>query len=72
MVALRRDHFLCKECRKYGRRVQADVVHHIQEIDIAPRLAYSLSNMESLCKECHNKRHPEKGGQGKVKKNHLR
>lgn len=59
-TALRRDKYLCRECYKYGKRVEAEVVHHKVEVLTDYSLAFDLDNLESLCKACHNKRHPEK------------
>lgn len=59
---LRRDKYLCQDCKRYGRRVDATTVHHISELDSFPELALCDKNLVSLCDKCHNKRHPEKGG----------
>lgn len=59
---LRRDDYLCKRCRRYGRRVQATEVHHIKPRDEYPELALAPENCVSLCKACHRAMHPEKGG----------
>jgi len=59
---LRRDGYMCVECRKYGRRRDATVVHHILELEEHPELALNDKNLISLCDSCHNKMHPEKGG----------
>lgn len=59
---LRRDGYQCVECRKYGRIREATRVHHIKHLEDYPELALADSNLESLCAECHNKKHPEKGG----------
>ena len=59
---LRRDNYLCLECKKYGRRREAETVHHIKHADEYPELAYNDDNLISLCSSCHNKAHPEKGG----------
>ena len=56
----RRDHYMCVQCRRYGRMRPAQVVHHIKHVDEYPELAYTDSNLESLCMACHNKAHPEK------------
>lgn len=61
-AALLRDGYQCRECRRYGRTRQADIVHHVQHVEDRPDLAYRLDNLVSLCRECHNKQHPEKGG----------
>lgn len=62
---LRRDSYQCQECRRYGRKRQATTVHHIQHLDEHPELALTPSNLISLCSQCHNKAHPEKGGSRK-------
>lgn len=59
---MRRDNYMCQNCRKYGRMREAKVVHHIKHVDEFPELAYEDSNLESLCLSCHAKEHPEKGG----------
>lgn len=62
LVILRRDGYQCQDCKRYGRIRQAVTVHHIQHLDECPELAFQSDNLISLCAECHNKRHPEKGG----------
>ena len=62
LAILRRDKYLCQECRKYGKIKEAVTVHHIKHADTHPELAFEDSNLESLCTGCHNKMHPEKGG----------
>jgi 5-methylcytosine-specific restriction protein A len=58
---LRRDEYLCQECKKYGKSTPATTVHHI--IPLAWCLLYnallSLAgiNLVSLCEQCHNKMH---------------
>lgn len=44
----------------------ATMVHHIIPITERPDLALDLGNMQSLCDVCHNRAHPEKGGQGRA------
>lgn len=61
-AVLRRDNYQCRRCRRFGRIRQAEIVHHIRHADEAPELAYRADNLVSLCRECHNKAHPEKGG----------
>ncbi len=60
-VILRRDGYICQECKRYGKRVSATVVHHIKPLELYPELAYKSENLVSLCEACHNKKHPEKG-----------
>lgn len=57
----RRDKLLCRDHKRYGKKVSAKVVHHIKDADLYPELAYDDDNLISLCIGCHNKRHPEKG-----------
>lgn len=57
---LARDRGACQECRKSGHYSMAEVVHHIKHLQDAPELAMSDDNLESVCKECHEKLHPEK------------
>ena len=59
---MRRDGYMCQNCKRYGRHREAQTVHHIQHLDEHPELAYDPKNLVSLCAECHNKAHPEKGG----------
>lgn len=59
---LRRDGYMCQRCKRYGRKVEATTVHHIEHYDERPDLALVDSNLISLCAACHNKQHPEKGG----------
>lgn len=57
---LKRDDYLCRNCKRYGKRRQATTVHHIKHLDKYPELAYDRNNLVSLCDDCHNKAHPEK------------
>ena len=67
-AALMRDNGMCQACMDrlragYGIRPRrATMVHHIIPLEDRPDLALDLSNLRSLCAECHNREHPEKGG----------
>ena len=67
--ALQRDGYLCRDCMEAKARGEmirpraATTVHHIQPVELRPDLRLDLDNLISLCDACHNKRHPEKGGQ---------
>lgn len=61
-LILKRDGYLCANCKKYGRLRRRTEVHHIKHRDEFPELWLDNSNLVSLCKRCHNKEHPEKGG----------
>ena len=56
----RRDGYMCRECRRFGKRRPAEIVHHIKPVEEWPELAYIDANLISLCRKCHNKKHPEK------------
>lgn len=64
---LRRDKYLCAECRRYNRRdsrglpIEAVTVHHIVPLEVDPSRRLDETNLQSLCKACHNRKHPEKG-----------
>ncbi len=66
-MALQRDHYLCQKCLRRGKNTQATEVHHILELESFPSLGLELSNLESLCWQCHEetKHHkaslPDKG-----------
>lgn len=67
-AALRRDSYQCQHCRRYGRTREAKHVHHIKHVDEYPELSYRMDNLVSLCRECHNKEHPEKGWKKKYRR----
>lgn len=60
-ATMRRDHWLCQDCLKKGMYVPAEEVHHI--IPLTPenindeRISLNMSNLISLCRECHKQRH---------------
>lgn len=67
----RRDNYECQECKRNGyvsidtneysesarRKKIALVVDHIKELEEYPELALDMDNLETLCVECHNKKH---------------
>lgn len=62
---------LCEDCLAKGVYRSADEVHHIipvtsiQDRDKQEALLMDYSNLVSLCRECHVKRHVELGKQTK-------
>lgn len=58
---LRRDEYMCQECKRYGKTTPATMVHHI--IPLAWCLIHNIAlalasiNLISLCDKCHNKMH---------------
>ncbi|MGG3383070.1 HNH endonuclease [Heyndrickxia faecalis] len=66
-----RDNYECQECKRQGRvtvdtnqysenakrkKIQL-VVDHIKELENYPELALDMDNLETLCVNCHNKKH---------------
>ena len=60
---LRRDGYQCRECRRYGKAVQADTVHHVYPAALYPGLSWEPWNLVSLCSTCHNAMHDRSGEQ---------
>ena len=58
---LRKQNYMCANCKKYGRMREAVEVHHIKHVDEYPELAFDDGNLVGLCKMCHLKQHPERG-----------
>ena len=54
---LRRDEYLCRECKRYGKATPATTVHHILPLEQRPDLKLNSQNLISLCNECHNQMH---------------
>lgn len=54
---LRRDGYMCQESKRYGKRVQANTVHHILPRDRFPQYAWEDWNLISLSAEQHNRMH---------------
>ena len=48
---LKRDGGICQIC---GRSEKSMIVDHIQELKDRPDLAWSYSNLTTLCRSCHN------------------
>lgn len=60
---LKRDKNLCKESLRYGKRVQATVVHHIYPVKDYPQYAYCDWNLISLSNTQHEKMHHRDTGE---------
>lgn len=52
-----RDKYMCQYCKRYGKTIQADHVHHVLPREFYPDYTYCPWNLISLCKECHNVMH---------------
>lgn len=58
---LRRDGYRCREARRYGRNVEASVVHHIWPAEDWPEYAWADWNLLSLSAEAHRAMHNDDG-----------
>lgn len=56
-AVLRRDGYMCQVSRRYGKRVQADTVHHIFPRDEFPEYQYAAWNLIALSGAAHNRMH---------------
>lgn len=54
------DNYECQSCKAKGKYHKAEMVHHIEHVKVRPMLALTMSNLVSLCNQCHNREHPEK------------
>jgi 5-methylcytosine-specific restriction endonuclease McrA len=56
-TVLRRDEYLCRECRRYGKTTAATTVHHIYPAEDYPQWWLESWNLISLCTEHANAMH---------------
>lgn len=56
-LILRRDGYKCQLSKRYGKTVQAEVVHHIFPKNEFPEYKWEAWNLISLSAEMHNKLH---------------
>lgn len=61
-MILRRDEYMCRECRRYGKTTPATTVHHIYPIEEYPQWRLESWNLISLCWACANAMHDRKTG----------
>lgn len=54
---LRRDEYLCRQCKRYGKSTAATTVHHIYPYSEYPMYRLTDINLLSLCNGCHNTMH---------------
>lgn len=54
---LRRDSYLCRECKRYGKTTQANTVHHIYPLGKYPEYRLATWNLLSVCLSCHGEFH---------------
>lgn len=66
-AVLRRDEYLCQECRRFGKSAEANTVHHILPAeDCAGKhesFKFDSVNLISLCGGCHNAMHDRDTGE---------
>lgn len=58
-LALQRDNYICQMREKDCTKI-ATTVHHIKPIEFYPELALELSNLMSVCWNCHELTKPKK------------
>lgn len=61
-VIKRRDDYLCQECKRLGITREAEMVHHINPVEIHPEKFLENENLISLCNACHEKMHNRGNG----------
>ena len=71
-MALRRDHYLCQRCKQQGIIKQGNIVHHVVALKDNWNKRLTLSNLETICAECHNEEHPEKAANYNNKQKYKR
>lgn len=54
---LQRDGYMCQYCKRFGKHIQADHVHHILPREFYPEYTYTPWNLISLCRPCHDAMH---------------
>lgn len=54
---LRRDGYMCQECKRYGKITEGKHIHHIFPLETYPEYATAPWNLITLCQKCHNKMH---------------
>lgn len=69
---LRRDGYMCQECKRFGRMREGSHVHHIFPAEHYEELRYKDWNLITLCQSCHNKMHDRDTHELSVAGEHLR
>lgn len=59
---LKRDKYLCQYYLRYGKRVDANTVHHIYPADDFPQYRFCDWNLISLSQKAHDKMHNRTDG----------
>lgn len=61
-LVLRRDGYMSQLAKRYGKRVQADTVHHIFPREDYPEYQWEMWNLISVTHEEHEKLHDRETG----------
>ncbi len=54
---LKRDGYMCQDCKRYGKRVDATMVHHIYPAEEYPEYQWCDWNLIAMCGKSHEKMH---------------
>ena len=54
---MRRDGYMCRECRRFGKCTEGTNVHHILPREQFPQYQYDPRNLITLCNRCHDAMH---------------
>lgn len=54
---MRRDAYQCQWSKRFGKLIQAEIVHHIFPADEFPEYAFADWNLISISKKVHNQLH---------------
>jgi len=60
-AVLRRDGYMCRESRRFGKRAEATTVHHIFPRDEFPEYQWEPWNLVSLAGDVHDQMHDRTG-----------
>lgn len=61
---LKKQNHECQRCKSKGLYTRAVTVHHRKYLRRYPYLALEDSNLESICRICHNQEHKKKENTG--------
>jgi len=67
-TTLERDGYLCQVCLRGNIPTPADTVHHIVHLRDDPTLALEDTNLISVCRDCHETLHSDRGNQDEANK----
>ena len=66
-AVLKRDNYMCQESLRYGKRVQANTVHHVFPARLYPQFQWEPWNLISLSGKAHREMHDVETGALTVK-----